>query len=63
MYGDDRLRVVAIPHEAGSRRHQREIGDGGGHKELEECLRTSEVAGLAHAELYQPGESMLGCLT
>src|SRR5215211_2142942 len=38
MCRDDRLRVVAIPHEADPRRHEREIGDGGGHQQLEEGL-------------------------
>ena len=62
MYRDDRLRVVAIPHEPGSRRHEREIGDGGGHKLLEEGLGPPDVAGLAHAELHQPCQPVFGGL-
>jgi hypothetical protein len=49
-----RLGVVAVSHEAAPRRHEREIGDGRGHKELEKRLRPTEVAGLARAELQQP---------
>ena len=63
MYGDDCLGVVAIPHEAGSHRHKCEIGDGGGHEELKERLRPTEVAGLTRAELHQPSQPVLGCLT
>src|SRR5829696_588535 len=63
MYGDDRLGVVAILHEAGSHRHKCEIGDGGGHEELEECLRPTEVACLTRAELHQPRQPVLGGLT
>jgi hypothetical protein len=42
VYGDGRLGVVAVSHEAGPGRHQGQIGDGGGHKELEEGLGTTE---------------------
>jgi len=62
MYRDGRLRVVAVSHEAGSPRHEREIGDGGSHEELEEGLRPSEVASLAHAELHKPRQPVFGGL-
>jgi hypothetical protein len=55
--------VVAIWHEADPRRHEREIGDGGGHKELEAGLRPTEVACLANAELHQPRQPVFGGLT
>jgi hypothetical protein len=55
--------VVAISHEADPPRHEREIGYGGGHKELEEGLRPTEVAGLARAELHQPRQPVFGGLT
>ena len=63
MYRDDRLRVVTISHEAGLGRHEREIGDGGGHQQLEESLRPTEVACLANAELHQPRQPVFGGLT
>ena len=63
MYRDDRLRVVTISHEAGLGRHEREIGDGGGHQQLQESLRPNEVARLAHTELYKPRQPVFGCLT
>src|SRR5215208_4850620 len=63
MYRDNRLGVVTISHEADPRRHEREIGDGRGHKELEEHLCPTEVAGLAHPELHQPRQSVFGYLT
>ena len=44
--------MVAIPHEANPGRHKREIGDSGGHQELEERLGPTEAAGLARAELH-----------
>jgi hypothetical protein len=53
VYGVVRLGVVAVSHEAAPRRHEREIGDGRGHKELEKRLGSTEVAGLARAELHQ----------
>jgi hypothetical protein len=62
MYGDGRRRVVAVSHEAGSPRHEREIGDGGGDQELEEGLRPPEVAGLAHAELHEARQPVFGGL-
>ena len=62
MYGDNRLGVVTISHESGAHPHKREIGDGSGHQELEECLRPPDVASLAHAELHQPRQPMFGGL-
>ena len=49
-------------HEAAPRRHEREIGDGGGHKELEKRLGSTEVAGLAHAELHKSRQPVFGYL-
>lgn len=63
MYRDDRLGVVVIPHKADARRHEREIGDGSGDQELEEGLGPAQIAGLAHAELHQPRQPVLGGLT
>src|SRR5215212_869665 len=63
MYRDDRLRVVAISHESGPRRHECEICDGGSQKELEKRLRPPKVARLAHPELHQPRQSVFGYLT
>jgi len=62
MCRDDRPWVVAISHEAGLRRHEREIGDGGGHQQLEEGLRPPDVAGMARAELHQPRQPVFGGL-
>ncbi len=56
------LSLVSIPHEAGLGRHKGQISDGSGHQELEEGLRPPDVAGLAHAELHQPGQPMFGDL-
>ena len=62
MYRVNRLGVVTISHEPGAHPHKREIGDGSGHQELEESLGPTEVAGLAHAELHQPRQPVLGGL-
>jgi hypothetical protein len=62
MYGDSRPGMVTVLYEADLGCHEREIGDGGGHEELEERLRPSEVAGLAHAELHQPRQPVFGGL-
>ena len=63
MFEDDCPAVVTISHEAGPGRHQREIGDGSSHKELEERLGPTDIAGLTHTKLHQPGQSMFGDLT
>lgn len=42
MYGDNRL-GGAVSHEADPDRHQDQVSDGGGHKELEERLGPTEV--------------------
>jgi hypothetical protein len=54
--------VVTVSHEAYPARHQREISDAGSHKELEERLGPTDLAGLAHAELHQPRQPVFGCL-
>jgi hypothetical protein len=63
VYGVLRLGVVAVSHETAPRRHEREIGDARGHKELEKRLGSTEVAGLARAELHQPRQPVFGGLT
>jgi hypothetical protein len=63
MFEDDCPAVVTISHEAGPGRHQREIGDGSSHKELEERLGTTDVTGLANAELHPPRQPVFGDLT
>ena len=55
--------MVAVSHEAAPRRHEREIGDGRSYKELEKRLGSTEVAGLARAELHQPRQPVIGGLT
>jgi hypothetical protein len=58
-----RLSPVSVLHEAGPHPHKGQIGDASGHQQLEEGLRTPDVASLAHAELHQPGQPMFGDLT
>jgi hypothetical protein len=60
---DTRFGVVTVPHEAYPGRHKRQVRDGGGNQELEERLGSTEVAGLAHAELHQPRQPVFGDLT
>ena len=57
------LSPVSIAHEAGPGRHKGQIGDRSSHQELEESLRPPDIAGLAYAELHQPGQPMFGDLT
>jgi hypothetical protein len=58
-----RLSPLSVPHEAGSGRHEGQIGYSSGHQELEESLRPPDIAGLMHTKLHQPGQSMFGDLT
>src|SRR5687767_2702823 len=52
------LSPVSIAHGADPGRHKGQIGDRSSHKELEERLRPPDVAGLAYAELHQPGQPL-----
>ena len=48
---------------AGFGGHQGQISDRGSQVQLEQCLGTSEVAGLADSELDQPRQPMLNDYT
>ena len=54
--------VAAPPHQTDGGRRERQLGDGGRQEELAERLRPADVPRLAHPQLQQPRQSVLGHL-
>lgn len=54
--------LAPTPQQANFGCHQRQIRHGGGQQQLAEGFASSDVAGLADAELHQPRQPMLGDL-